>query len=804
MGHGKVIWRVPRGGQRCWPPVDPCSHVHTKEYPSKGVDFCPVGAADGKESAVFLTENGGDACCGFSGFAATPTPFGAMDFSTMPLLPRRAWATLQALLGIAPSADTAAARDLALFPASPNKILCISHDAGFYGAQLLALHIARYLKEQIGLEVTTVLLGDGPLRDEFAHLGPVIDFTSPSWRTMASPKVLAKRRTALRKLARAGYRHALCNSAASGGMLPLLNAEGFKTVALVHELPNLLHEYGLLQAATDLGRLAATVVFPADFVRKKFLSVVPVDAERTAILPQGLFRPNPHRHRRHAARAELLSQLGLGSDASLVVAAGSSDRRKGLDIFVRVAADVVRKLPLAHFIWIGSDQTELARECSAWVVESGLSANVHFLGVLQDPDLYARRIAAADLYLLSSREDPFPSVVLDAMTVGVPVIGFAGAGGFDSLLGEGAGMLVPLEDSKAMAGAVCDVLTNAEQAAAMGAAGQAIIDARFQFGDYVRALLRIVGIPRPRISVIVPNYNYARYLPERLASIVGQSYRPFEIIFLDDCSSDDSVAVATTLLRDAGIAHQIVANSSNAGCYAQWLKGLALARGELVWIAEADDSCDSRLLEALVAGFDDADVTLAYCQSRKINGEGRVIRQDYRDYTDAIDPAKWLTPYLRKGTDEIRDTLAIKNTIPNASAVLMRKPRVYEISERLLGHKNAGDWMFYVHLLETGSVYFTPQVLNSHRLHVQSVTKGSNLARHFSEILLVQEYIRSRHPLTEETTAKIEAMRKFTFEYLKLNTADHPVYRQHPAALAAMGLPPRSAQAPVPDAVLPT
>ena len=711
---------------------------------------------------------------------------------------------LRAVPGRAGSATPSAGPVVGNVGTQRQKILCVSHDAGFFGAQILVLHIARHLKEQIGLEVTTVLLGGGPLRDEFAQLGAVLDFSSPSWREPASPGVIRKRRAALKRLARAGYKHALCNSAASGNLVPLLKAEGFKTLALVHELPNLLQQFGLQQAAAALAGHADQVVFPADYVRSRFLSVVPMDMARTVILPQGLFRLNPHRSQRSSARAELLAHLGAGAESQLVLAAGSSDRRKGLDLFVTVAAAVVRELPSTHFVWIGDDSTELALDCRARVQSLGLTAHVHFLGVLKDPDVYARRIAAADLYLLTSREDPFPSVVLDAMTVGAPVIGFAGAGGFDSLLEEGAGLLVPMEDSVAMARAVCGVLTNPEQAAAMGAAGQSIIDTRFQFDDYVRGLLRVVGLPRPRVSVIVPNYNYAHYLPERLASILNQTCRPFEIIFLDDCSSDDSVSVATALLKDSGIAHQVVVNTVNAGCYAQWLRGFALVRGELIWIAEADDTCDPGLLEALVAGFDDPSVTLAYCQSRKINGEGQLIRSNYHDYTDNISASKWLSPYLRHGIDEIRDTLAIKNTIPNASAVLMRKPMLDGLSRLLLNHKNAGDWLLYVHLLESGAVYFTPEVLNSHRLHVQSVTKGGNQARHFAEILQVQEYIRSRHPLSAETTHKIEAMRKFTFDYLKLNTAEFPVYGLHPAALAALGLAPRSDKAVMPDAALPT
>ena len=89
-------------------------------------------------------------------------------------------------------------------------------------------------------------------------------------------------------------------------------------------------------------------------------------------------------------------------------------------------------------------------------------------------------------------------------------------------------------------------------------------------------------------------------------------------------------------------------------------------------------------------------------------------------------------------------------------------------------------------------------------MHVQSVTKVGNQARHFAEILQVREYIRSRHPLSADTTHKIQAMRTFTFDYLKLDTTDFPVNCLHSAALAALALAPRSHKALLPDAALPT
>jgi glycosyltransferase involved in cell wall biosynthesis len=662
------------------------------------------------------------------------------------------------------------------------KIVVVSHDAHLDGAPLLILHVAQVLKREFGMEVTTILLGDGPLRSEFEKIGPLVDFTRPHWRSAMSKTVANARTSQLRQVRTAGYGHAICNTTVSGALIPLLHENGFKTLMLVHELPILLKQLNLTEVAAAAAGLADRVVFPATFVKDRFNEVAAVEEGRSAIRPQGLYRANPFRNNRAPARERLAKLIGLEGNAPIVVGAGPADRRKGIDIFCQVASLVVRDVPEARFVWLGDDDKDLARDCKAWLDVLGLSSKVHFLGLVKDPEVYASHVAAANVFLMTSREDPFPSVVLEAMAVGIPVVGFQDAGGFADLLAQGTGLLVPYEDRATMVDAILSLIRQPAQAKAMGETGQRIIDAQFQFRDYVYDLLRLAGIFRPKVSVVIPNYNYARYLPARIASILQQTYRPYEIIFLDDRSTDDSVKVVRELLAKSDIPYRIVENEVNRGCYAQWLAGIGLCRGDLVWIAEADDTCEPRLLEKLVPGFRDHDVVLAYCQSRRIDGNGNVVTPDYLDHTDAISSTKWRSSYVRKGLDEIRDTLAIKNTIPNASAVLMRRPSLAAIKDRLTQHKNAGDWLTYVHLLEGGSIYFCPEVLNSHRVHGHGLTQGGNTARHFTEILMVQEYIRQRHPLSDETLRKVEDMRQRTFAYLGLKSEATPEYWQHPAA----------------------
>ena len=135
------------------------------------------------------------------------------------------------------------------------------------------------------------------------------------------------------------------------------------------------------------------------------------------------------------------------------------------------------------------------------------------------------------------------------------------------------------------------------------------------------------------------------------------------------------------------------------------------------------------------------DVVLAYCQSRQIDEEGHEIAPDYRAWTADVSETKWCGDYVRPGVDEILDTLAIKNTIPNVSAVLMRKADLSMIEDRVLELRNAGDWLLYVHLLKQGRIAFVADVLNNHRRHSGSVTIGRGGLNLMREILMVQDIV---------------------------------------------------------------
>lgn len=649
------------------------------------------------------------------------------------------------------------------------RIVYVSHDACFNGAQLLSLHIVKALHEHFGYRVDVLLLGGGPLIADFSRYATVHDLSS----VYVSH---SERQVFVGTLYRDGVRIAIASTSVVGDVVEMLKNAGIAILTLVHELPQLIRHQNLEESLQKIARFSDRIWYPANVVREKLGEIVAFDPAKTRIRPQGLYHDNPFKSDMAQARRLVRSELGLPEDAKLVLAMAYGDHRKGVDLFVDVALQVIATHD-AYFVWIGSIAPQMWGEVQRKINNIPFPDHILFPGERPRPEAY---FSAADVYLLPSREDPFPSVVLASMDVGVPVVGFENAGGFCDLLRDGAGMLVPYLDFQAMSAAVSELLDNPDQRSRISLHARQTIETEFRFLDYVYAMLQELNQRHYKVSVIIPNYNYERYLPQRLESIVTQSVRPYEIIFLDDCSIDDSLVEAKRILSRSGVQHQIVANTANQGTFRQWLKGIDLCRGEIIWIAEADDYCTRHFLSALIGAFDDPEVQLAYCQSKQIDEDGHVMAEDYTAYTRDIDPHKWLNAYVRSGRDEISDTLFIKNSIPNVSGVLMRKPDLSAIADRLNSLKIAGDWLTYVHVLGTGKISYIPDAHNFHRRHAKGATLASAGLALLKEILQVQAYIQERYFVTETTESKRNAYLQEIYEQFHLNSEQAPFYWEHP------------------------
>jgi glycosyltransferase involved in cell wall biosynthesis len=222
----------------------------------------------------------------------------------------------------------------------------------------------------------------------------------------------------------------------------------------------------------------------------------------------------------------------------------------------------------------------------------------------------------------------------------------------------------------------------------------------------------------PTVSVIVPNYNHAPFLRQRIESILRQTYQDFELILLDDCSTDDSRAVLSQCASDPRV--RLEFNEVNSGStFKQWNKGARLARGKYIWMAESDDYADEKFLECLVAALErDEKIAFAYCRSWRVMENGRT--NGFIDPFYTLDPL-WNSDFCVDGREHCRKFSVRSPVICNASAALFQKS-AYEMAggadESL---RLCGDWKMWAAMALVGKVAYVNQPLNYFRHHPSTV-----------------------------------------------------------------------------------
>jgi glycosyltransferase involved in cell wall biosynthesis len=251
----------------------------------------------------------------------------------------------------------------------------------------------------------------------------------------------------------------------------------------------------------------------------------------------------------------------------------------------------------------------------------------------------------------------------------------------------------------------------------------------------------------PKISIVLPNYNYARYLDERIQSLLNQTYQDFELIIVDDASTDNSLETIDKYTADPRVKTIFYPNNSGS-VYQRWNDGAEIATGEYLMFAGADDSCHPTLLEKLTEQLDKhPSVGLAYAQSWCTDSTGK-ITHSAKYWTDDLSKERWLNDFVDDGKKACQ-YLLFKCLIPNASAVLMRRSIFIEAGKFDLQLRFAADWMLYVKMLMISDIAYLAEPLNYFRTHVNSVTKTMKSSLVLEERLQVIHYIYRRVDILE-------------------------------------------------------
>ena len=247
------------------------------------------------------------------------------------------------------------------------------------------------------------------------------------------------------------------------------------------------------------------------------------------------------------------------------------------------------------------------------------------------------------------------------------------------------------------------------------------------------------------ISVIIPNYNHARFLPERIESVFAQTRADIDVLILDDCSPDDSRSVIERYRGDPRV--KLLFNQTNSGnTFAQWRKGLEHTRGDYVWIAESDDASAPEFLEKMAAALDaNPGVGMAACESLVVDSEGQpqhrfleqMARGGHIDY--AIDI--FAAPFVMAGRDYCARYMVPWNTLPNASAVLFRRSALLAAGGPDESMRLCGDWMTYCKVLLLSDFAWVPTAMNYFRTHRQSVRSRTRAIDFVAQALAVQHHV---------------------------------------------------------------
>ena len=216
----------------------------------------------------------------------------------------------------------------------------------------------------------------------------------------------------------------------------------------------------------------------------------------------------------------------------------------------------------------------------------------------------------------------------------------------------------------------------------------------------------------PLVSIIVPNYNHDRFLKQRLDSVFNQTYTEFEVLILDDASTDKSVEIIKQYENHPKVS-QLIINSENSGSpFMQWKKGIELAKGKYIWIAESDDyNTENFLKESMKYLEKENDVGLVFNKTVLVNEDGEEIEE--------LIP---LTSGIYRGAELLNLSFVSGNLIFNGSSVFFRKNLMVDVLDKLQKFQICGDWLLWSTIVSKGKIAFSEASVSYYRKHNEATT----------------------------------------------------------------------------------
>lgn len=625
-------------------------------------------------------------------------------------------------------------------------ILFIGHDGIQCGSEVVLLEVIKWFHLYTDRKIKVLLLSPGPLANDYSIYADV--YVLPNKLTIDSPNDLAS-------FLNEDFEFCYLNTVVTGAIFPLLDKHHLKlrgdVITHIHEMEKVIRDYeSSLEYLKNNTKhfISASPSTTSDLV--KYFSINEKDI---STIPAFIKIVDPSGDNCQALKLNSRVDLNVPEDAFVVMGCGTVYWRKGSDIFLETAIKVAEKVQNSYFIWIGSgpDIDDLRKQ-----IPTSLINRIVFIGAKTNAN---ELVAAADIFFLPSREDPFPLVVMEAAQHYVPTICFGDCTGVTNFIREDAGFILPTNDGQNAASLITQLSNNKSLLKIKGTVARNRVVECFTSDVQCLNIFNVIEKQtsyKPSISVIVPFYNHEKYVNKRLETILNQQVKDIEIILLDDCSNDNTLEILNNFNeKDNRIS--VIHNEVNSGSpFIQWQKGIENSKSDIIWIAEGDDYCSDNFLATLLPYFNDPMVSIATAKTEIVNEDEVITPNALNAYLNSVSHNEFTSSFIKDGFQAVNDSLGAICTLVNGSGNLIRKE---SISNAILNYakefKMCGDWIIYLQVLKNSKLAYDVEATNYFRRHSSSTThKIEGTSTYFIERYKISRYVFDNYHISRQLINK--------------------------------------------------
>jgi glycosyltransferase involved in cell wall biosynthesis len=376
------------------------------------------------------------------------------------------------------------------------RLLFITHDANRAGAQLFLVNIMKELKKK-GYQTGLLIANSwGGLKSDFAEASTRIHelpYSVPKLKKILGKSLKSYQDEFLKKIiASYSYDIIYANTIATAEVaVKLKHFSGLPLISHIHELKHSLELYSSPEDRKDLLTVSNQIIACSDAVANNLKGYPFVTADCVETIHSFVDNEEMLKVVETSNKTLIRNEFDLPKEKLLIGACGNSEWRKGMDLFVELAQKSQNNaIENLHFIWIGArdDNDEYTENIRERIREN----NIRNITLIPQTPKAKELINALDIFVVSSREDPFPLVMLEAALCQKPILGFEDTGGCTEFVKNTCGWLAPYEDIDTLYELLKKMIANESERITLGKQGQHEVLIKYSFSQSFKKIEEVL------------------------------------------------------------------------------------------------------------------------------------------------------------------------------------------------------------------------------------------------------------------------------------------------------------------------